>query len=304
MGSRITFYMFACCVLSNKGSSFTQHFVSDDIMSWHEADRACPILFNPGDGTIHMAANLTSHPQHIQALRFLNNQESVWLDGYRFHLGCNDKSKTCEYITIKHIVTIKELKSICISGSNITAELDCNESGNPIFNLTSIADHSKLLDLSEYAAGEELKVNEVRLNGMVTLCRMATKTPTGFKIGYEKCDGRLKVLCQKHYNTTLIVTTLAYQRIKDGDSEEFIVTNGDPKADDIQSWDFLHDLMDPKWLITMSSSVVSFILSIAICIYLCCKRKGPPTRANRRSNGFESLRHQAFEESILGSPYS
>lgn len=74
--------------LVSEGLSFTQHFVSDDVMSWHEADRACPILFNPGDGTIHMAVNLTSNPQQIQVLRFLNKQESVWLDGYRFHLGC------------------------------------------------------------------------------------------------------------------------------------------------------------------------------------------------------------------------
>lgn len=82
------FLLFDVDLLS-EGLSFTQHFVSDDVMSWHEADRACPILFYPGDGTIHMAANLTSQPQQIQVLRFLNKQESIWLDGYRFHLGCN-----------------------------------------------------------------------------------------------------------------------------------------------------------------------------------------------------------------------
>lgn len=34
-----------------------------------------------------------------------------------------------------------------------------------MFNLTSIADHSELLNLPEYAGGEDLKVNEVHLNG-------------------------------------------------------------------------------------------------------------------------------------------
>lgn len=295
--------LFAGCDLLSEGLSFTQHFVSDDVMSWYEADRACPILFYPGDGTIHMAANLTSQPQQIQVLRFLNKQESIWLDGYRFHLGCNDKLKTCEYITIQHIATTQELKSICISGDNITAEFDCKGSGKHVFNLTSIADHSKLLNLPEYVGGEDLKVNEVHLNGIITLCRMATKTPEGFKIGYENCGQKLKVLCQKQYNASLIaVTTLTYQRIKDGESNDFIVINGDPKTDDTQSSNFLSDILEPKWLITMSLSGVSFILSIAICIYLCCKRKkGTPTRASQRSNGFDSLRHQAFEESVLGS---
>lgn len=79
--------------LGSEGLSFTQHFVSDDVMPWHEADRACPILFHPDDGTIHMTANLTSQPQQIQVLRFLNEQESVWLDGYRFHLGCNGNDR-------------------------------------------------------------------------------------------------------------------------------------------------------------------------------------------------------------------
>uniref|UniRef100_K1RLV1 Uncharacterized protein n=1 Tax=Magallana gigas TaxID=29159 RepID=K1RLV1_MAGGI len=196
-------------------------------MSWYEADRACPILFHLGDGTIHMAANLTSQPQQIQVLRFLNEQESVWLDGYRFHLGCNDKMKTCEYITIQHISTIQELKSICISGDNITAEFGCKGTGKHVFNLTSIADHSKLLNLPEYAGGEDLKVNEVHLNGIITHCRLATKTPEGFKIDYETCDQKLKVLCQKQYNTSLmIVTTLTYQRIKDGDSEDVILIKG------------------------------------------------------------------------------
>lgn len=40
----------------------------------------------------------------------------------------------------------------------------------------------------------------------------------------------------KEYNTSLmIVTTLTYQRIKDGDSEDVILIKGDPKTDDIQS---------------------------------------------------------------------
>uniref|UniRef100_A0A8W8K5W3 Uncharacterized protein n=1 Tax=Magallana gigas TaxID=29159 RepID=A0A8W8K5W3_MAGGI len=246
-------------------------------MPWYEADRACPILFHPDDGTIHMAANLTSQPQQIQVLRFLNEQESVWLDGYRFHLGCN--------------------------GDNITAEFGCKGTGKHVFNLTSIADHSKLLNLPEYAGGEDLKVNEVHLNGIITHCRLATKTPEGFKIDYETCGQKLKVLCQKQYNTSLmIVTTLTYQRIKDGDSEDVILIKGDPKTDDIQSLNFLDSILEPKWLITMSLSGVSFIFSIFICICLCFKRKkGTPTGASRRSNGFESLRHQAFEESVLGS---
>eukprot|EP00105_Crassostrea_gigas_P021188 XP_011440249.1 PREDICTED: uncharacterized protein LOC105337293 isoform X2 [Crassostrea gigas] len=288
----LTLCLFADCGLVTEGLSFTQHFVSDDVMSWYEADRACPILFHLGDGTIHMAANLTSQPQQIQVLRFLNEQESVWLDGYRFHLGCNDKMKTCEYITIQHISTIQELKSICISGDNITAEFGCKGTGKHVFNLTSIADHSKLLNLPEYAGGEDLKVNEVHLNGIITHCRLATKTPEGFKIDYETCDQKLKVLCQKQYNTSLmIVTTLTYQRIKDGDSEDVILIK-----------DFLDSILEPKWLITMSLSGVSFIFSISICICLCFKRKkGTPTGASRRSNGFESLRHQAFEESVLGS---
>ncbi|XP_065933861.1 uncharacterized protein [Magallana gigas] len=259
----LTLCLFAECGLVTEGLSFTQHFVSDDVMSWYEADRACPILFHPGDGTIHMAANLTSQPQHIQVLRFLNEQESVWLDGYRFHLGCNDTMKTCEYITTQHIATNQELKSICISGDNITAEFDCKGSGKHVFNLTSIADHPNLLNLPEYVGGEDLKVNEVHLNGIITHCRLATKTPEGFKIGYENCGQKLKVLCQKH---------------------------------------FLDSILEPKWLITMSLSGVSFIFSISICICLCFKRKkGTPTGASRRSNGFESLRHQAFEESVLGS---
>lgn len=33
----------------------------------------------------------------------------------------------------------------------------------------------------------------------------------------------------------MIVTTLTYQRIKDGDSEDVILIKGDPKTDDIQS---------------------------------------------------------------------
>ncbi|XP_052717810.1 uncharacterized protein LOC128189997 isoform X2 [Crassostrea angulata] len=259
----LTLCLFADCGLVTEGLSFTQHFVSDDVMSWYEADRACPILFHPGDGTIHMAANLTSQPQQIQVLRFLNEQESVWLDGYRFHLGCNDTMKTCEYITTQHIATNQELKSICISGDNITAEFDCKGSGKHVFNLTSIADHPKLLNLPEYVGGEDLEVNEVHLNGIITHCRLATKTPEGFKIGYENCGQKLKVLCQKH---------------------------------------FLDNILEPKWLITMSLSGVSFIFSISICICLCFKRKkGTPTGASRRSNGFESLRHQAFEEIVLGS---
>lgn len=76
-------------------------------MPWYEADRACPILFHPDDGTIHMAANLTSQPQQIQVLRFLNEQESVWLDGYRFHLGCNGNDRiSWEWDTPKCFYTV------------------------------------------------------------------------------------------------------------------------------------------------------------------------------------------------------
>lgn len=153
----------------------------------------------------------------------------------------------CTYHLCKYI----KIKLYCILGDNITAEFGCKGTGKHVFNLTSIADHSKLLNLPEYAGGEDLKVNEVHLNGqyicicifwsismcilsgwiaiklrfhsicillyfltpiltpkfhkrnfilktgIITHCRLATKTPEGFKIDYETCDQKLKVLCQK-----------------------------------------------------------------------------------------------------------
>lgn len=63
------------------------------------------------------------------------------------------------------------MKLYCILGVNITAEFDCKGTGKHVFNLTSIADHSKLLNLPEYAGGEDLKVNEVHLNGQyICIC--------------------------------------------------------------------------------------------------------------------------------------
>lgn len=67
----------------------------------------------------------------------------------------------CTYHLCKYI----KIKLYCILGDNITAEFGCKGTGKHVFNLTSIADHSKLLNLPEYAGGEDLKVNEVHLNG-------------------------------------------------------------------------------------------------------------------------------------------
>lgn len=73
----------------------------------------------------------------------------------------------CTYHLCKYI----KIKLYCILGDNITAEFDCKGTGKHVFNLTSIADHSKLLNLPEYAGGEDLKVNEVHLNGQyICIC--------------------------------------------------------------------------------------------------------------------------------------
>lgn len=70
-------------------------------MPWHDADIVCPNLFNPGTGVVHLAGNLTSDPEQIQVLRTLKNQESFWLDGIRYHLGCN--GKVCMIISTSQI---------------------------------------------------------------------------------------------------------------------------------------------------------------------------------------------------------
>lgn len=73
----------------------------------------------------------------------------------------------CTYHLCKYI----KIKLYLILGDNITAEFDCKGTGKHVFNLTSIADHPKLLNLPEYVGGEDLKVNEVHLNGQyICIC--------------------------------------------------------------------------------------------------------------------------------------
>lgn len=67
-------------------------------------------------------------------------------------------------INTLNILTFKK-NTIYFPGDNITAELDCKGSGKHVFNLTSIVDHSKLLNLPEYVGGEDLKINGAHLKG-------------------------------------------------------------------------------------------------------------------------------------------
>ncbi|XP_056022470.1 uncharacterized protein LOC125673656 isoform X6 [Ostrea edulis] len=212
--SILTIWIYAIGLQSTGILSYTQHFMSDNVMPWHDADIVCPKLFNPGKGVVHLAGNLTSDPEQIQVLRTLKNQESFWLDGIRYHLGCNEMS--CEYLRVQHRIGAKELKAICIK-NGLEIESNCNK----VYNLTSIADQSNLHTLSEYGNGEELRINQADIKGILKECRLATRTPNGFRIKYQNCAATHKVLCQKHSKVTSIVTTLVYQRTANAvDTEE------------------------------------------------------------------------------------
>ncbi|XP_061166512.1 uncharacterized protein LOC133204759 [Saccostrea echinata] len=284
----IIFCLFALTGFQNNGIlSYTQHFISDNIMSWYAADKACPSLFNPGNGTIHMAVNLSANPQQIQVLRTLNNHESVWLDGFRFHLGCNANS--CEYLTIQHLVTSEKLKSICIKDGNRTAQFDCSKGDT--YNFTSVHDQSMLHRLTEYVSGEPLKINRADIDGILKQCRLATRTSTGFIINYQNCADKHKVLCQRHSNSTPIVTTLVYKRSGVGDDAEAIfISPSNSKEAGLTSSNFL----DAKWLITTGLSAMACFFSVFICIYLC-SRKHLPLNSSINS----SRRRRNFQESFI-----
>ncbi|XP_062616925.1 uncharacterized protein LOC134278645 [Saccostrea cucullata] len=289
----VLFFLFALIGFQNNGiHSYTQHFISDNVMSWYTADKACPSLFNPGNGTIHMAVNLSANPQQIQVLRSLNNHESFWLDGFRFHLGCNAIS--CEYLTVQHLITSEKLKSICIKDGNRTVQLDCNE--RDIYNLTSVHDQSMLHNLPEYKSGEELKINLADIDGILKQCRLATRTSTGFKISYQNCDDKHKVLCQKHSNSTPIVTTLVYKLTGVGEDSQVIymyMSTRNSNQAELKSPNFL----DAKWLITTCLSALSCLFSVFICIYLCSRKRQPNTRQSSIRSGHQRLRN--FHESFI-----
>ncbi|XP_078335184.1 uncharacterized protein LOC111137870 isoform X3 [Crassostrea virginica] len=238
--------LFAIC---GKGMfSFAQHFVSDNVMSWKMAYEACPGLRDPGNGTINMVSYLTSSPQQMQVLRALNVEDSVWLDAYRFHLGC--KGNRCEFLTVEHKITNKKLKSICKTG-------------------------------------------------IFTQCRMATKVPLGIKIGYGRCDQKLKVLCEKHLTASPVVTTLVFEnRSQIADSEGTLIFNDDPNA----AQPLLNaNCWDTKWLITTSLTGGTFVLSFVICIRLCLRKKASLDRPVRRPSSFFSLRSRPFDENYINT---
>ncbi|XP_056022451.1 uncharacterized protein LOC125673656 isoform X2 [Ostrea edulis] len=266
--SILTIWIYAIGLQSTGILSYTQHFMSDNVMPWHDADIVCPKLFNPGKGVVHLAGNLTSDPEQIQVLRTLKNQESFWLDGIRYHLGCNEMS--CEYLRVQHRIGAKELKAICIK-NGLEIESNCNK----VYNLTSIADQSNLHTLSEYGNGEELRINQADIKGILKECRLATRTPNGFRIKYQNCAATHKVLCQKHSKVTSIVTTLVYQRTANAvDTEENVyvrMTSTVTEAYDTKG------VWDTKWLITTCLSGMSCILSVIICIYLCYRKHIRPS---------------------------
>ncbi|XP_078335183.1 uncharacterized protein LOC111137870 isoform X2 [Crassostrea virginica] len=275
--------------------SFAQHFVSDNVMSWKMAYEACPGLRDPGNGTINMVSYLTSSPQQMQVLRALNVEDSVWLDAYRFHLGC--KGNRCEFLTVEHKITNKKLKSICKTDDGLAAKFNCR--GNETFNLTSTVQLTKLLRIPEYVQGFELNINQASISGIFTQCRMATKVPLGIKIGYGRCDQKLKVLCEKHLTASPVVTTLVFEnRSQIADSEGTLIFNDDPNA----AQPLLNaNCWDTKWLITTSLTGGTFVLSFVICIRLCLRKKASLDRPVRRPSSFFSLRSRPFDENYINT---